>query len=504
VSDKPLPPQGREREIFLRALRAYSEDCPEPPVLHPDCPFAIPISDGRTCFEECRDILAEYEVPPRADEIRLGNGLVMSRILRPRARRPDKQAKPYDSLEVLRLEEHLSLRDRSLAALLRGLEQLVEQVPVDNEERSRRIRHIADVLSERGLDAAAVIQHGMAKKLVSYVVAIASAPWLVKGDDAVFPHALGWAALLDEVADLSEQPPDVSLKSLDVTEARLQASFESDFFRLVSGWFAWAPFDRLISYSPPSTDEFLNPPHTDQEERDRIQWMTERFTQTYLSDWSETSLHLEWRYIHSETKPPCLPAEMRRRAIPEDELACEIANRASRERGHEQRDLGQRFIKPGLQFLRAGRRSEAAALFEAVRRLTPDDAAAQNNYGFCLLPDQPDIALTALEQASRLGYKPISVNVGNRLLALYRLGRLTTALDLADHSFEACLAENLWGGTMWDYEAKIPKLIDVEDVRNYTIGLAFKIAQASGVAELEELWKRRYEATFQADDEEER
>ena len=55
-----LPDSGPEREIFIAALRNYSDTC-EAPLLQPDCPFAtLTDPDTRGCGEECIDLFAAY------------------------------------------------------------------------------------------------------------------------------------------------------------------------------------------------------------------------------------------------------------------------------------------------------------------------------------------------------------------------------------------------------------------------------------------------------------
>lgn len=56
--DAGLPQDPREREIFLRALRQYSDNC-EPPELTPDCPYSVTVGPGLWgCGNECMDLLA--------------------------------------------------------------------------------------------------------------------------------------------------------------------------------------------------------------------------------------------------------------------------------------------------------------------------------------------------------------------------------------------------------------------------------------------------------------
>lgn len=100
MSEAALPNEGAGREIFLRALREYSERC-SPPELTPGCPFAIETLNGaRGCGEECVDLLAAHRAPPPVEEIRLGGGFAL-RPRRPRARHGGgRRPKPFDMGEL--------------------------------------------------------------------------------------------------------------------------------------------------------------------------------------------------------------------------------------------------------------------------------------------------------------------------------------------------------------------------------------------------------------------
>src|SRR5213594_2855592 len=93
-----LPNSGREREIFVRALREYSDRC-EAPELTPSCPFYQADPQGPWCLEECMDLLAEH--PP---ESRGGIPLGASLLAHPRRRRARSvlagRAKPFDAAEI--------------------------------------------------------------------------------------------------------------------------------------------------------------------------------------------------------------------------------------------------------------------------------------------------------------------------------------------------------------------------------------------------------------------
>jgi len=150
------------------------------------------------------------------------------------------------------------------------------------------------------------------------------------------------------------------------------------------------------------------------------------------------------------------------------------------------------YTKVAVKLVKNGQTLAAAAIFEAAREANPGDPTAHNNYGFCILPDRPDEALAALEQAAKLfGDSMELVNVANRLLALRRLGRITTALELAERlllnwdSVKGSVAH------MWSFDDDDPStLIDVDNIKTYTLDLVVRIAEDSGDELLIKRWRR--------------
>ena len=153
-----LPKDLREREIFLRALREYSERC-EPPGLTPDCPFSIETEPGvMGCGEECMDLLGRYKAPRPSEEIDLGRGIHIRRERRPRARHPRRvTVRPYDARELY-LEDHGSGPPEQwhLASILYALIQAVKEPPSSDSRGSmKRMEHIdrlIQLVEARGLD----------------------------------------------------------------------------------------------------------------------------------------------------------------------------------------------------------------------------------------------------------------------------------------------------------------------------------------------------------------
>ena len=101
MTNSPLPESGPEREIFLKALRLFSDEC-EPPDLIAECPFSIDLpGGGRGCGEECIDLLNRYGVPRSTGGIPIGNSEVAAHPMG-RPRRPKSHVssgKPFDAAE---------------------------------------------------------------------------------------------------------------------------------------------------------------------------------------------------------------------------------------------------------------------------------------------------------------------------------------------------------------------------------------------------------------------
>jgi tetratricopeptide (TPR) repeat protein len=105
----------------------------------------------------------------------------------------------------------------------------------------------------------------------------------------------------------------------------------------------------------------------------------------------------------------------------------------------------------------------AAAIFEALIYVSPNDSEAHNNYGFCILPTNPAAALESFEQAAQIRKSGDLTTLANQVLALHLLGRHADALALGSSD----LATNLPSlrGWMWllgdSHELRLSDLIDI-------------------------------------------
>lgn len=152
-----LPADPREQEIFLRALRHYSDSC-QPPELIAECPFSVDEGPGqRGCGEECMDLLAAHNAPPSTEEIKLGNGISFIRNVRPRSRRVHpSHMRAYDAREVYLTDKATKPLQRwSLASVLQALVEDIRTAPPLAPslmvKRREDIYELIHIIGERGL-----------------------------------------------------------------------------------------------------------------------------------------------------------------------------------------------------------------------------------------------------------------------------------------------------------------------------------------------------------------
>jgi tetratricopeptide (TPR) repeat protein len=151
--------------------------------------------------------------------------------------------------------------------------------------------------------------------------------------------------------------------------------------------------------------------------------------------------------------------------------------------------IGQ-IMTAALEFLSAGRRTAAAALFEAAKRSNPNDAEVRNNYGFCILPDHPEEGLQEIHVGSELGFDRRDITLANRMYGLFRLHRFASALEAAERLFLE--EENDHKAYLWDWrkDADNATILNV-DARHYGVEFALDIAHLVGDISQINLWSNR-------------
>jgi hypothetical protein len=310
-----------------------------------------------------------------------------------------------------------------------------------------------------------------------------------QASELLAPAPTGWPEFLDEY--LAAKDPLPSDKSaLENAFDKLLVVVSSEYSARLEIWAGVASVDDLINWRTPAISDFLAYDLTSESAikaacRQPV-WMINRFTDTYLKDWNIDSLRLEWRYQHGSVEAPLSQREMAARTVDVNDLARTLAQATA----SPVSDKLPAIKNTAIHLLMSGRRNTAAAMFDAARQDNWDDPELQNDYGFCLLPDDPLEAVKALEFAAKLGFSS-TVNTCNRMLGLFMLGRHATALEVADQAMER------WGDLdrvpsyLWDFAASEPTLLTRARPCWYLLELAVHVADASGDALVAARWRDR-------------
>ena len=150
---EPFVFSGADRQIFIQALRAYSDSC-ELPLLTPMCPFYERTSQGPSCGEQCHDLLAAHQPDgPQRLKLVFGDGIEL--VERPRRHRkgPEPTARPFDAGAIYMHDRHLPTDSRHTVSLIKDLEDNLRQPPShsdDLDERSYLVKAYVQELTRRG------------------------------------------------------------------------------------------------------------------------------------------------------------------------------------------------------------------------------------------------------------------------------------------------------------------------------------------------------------------
>ena len=484
----PLPESGPEKAIFVRALREYSSSC-EPPSLTPSCPYYRLSEDGPWCLEECYDLLAEQgDASPAGLEILDGYRVVP---MAPRSRRrPPGASKPFDSAEIHMVDRERPVEDWRLSTLLLEMRDR-SSPPLDASAdvlagRPSRMEVIFDQLRSYEVDGESLLRSVFVAGMGTAVAATTAMPLILGGDDQLteLPDELrkglaDWACLLlGEDRSPSDWFAVARERGSEWAAEQIRHIFSCT--PRISAWLQSRPLDELLSWRSPNQLEFEIVRHDQHEPPPPCdRWLMDRFMRTYLTEWSYDSLLLEWRYLQGSEPAPCSREGMRERFVDASELAHEIASRAAagETAGSETMMSVSAFVRPALAHLGEGRFTTAAAIFDACRIASPNDAEAHNNYGFCALPTDVPAALAALDRAAELGMFLSPVNAANRMVALHRLNRAGTALEVAQRVAASAAWTEPSTAYLWSWETTEPKVVNVTDVRRYIAEYALAIAQ---------------------------
>jgi hypothetical protein len=472
----PLPEGGKERRIFLVALQEYRDSC-LPPELTPDCPFYTWTANGPACGEQCLDLLAMHGRNDAPDPIDLGDGIAVVRSRPPRRPRrgPSPDDKPFDAREIFLSNEHRPHADRPTVALIVELDELINQPPTrwsDADERAYDIRTARDQLHKRGFDVEALIRYGLGSKLSMNITVNVLLPMMeeevlrpmIEAGKSIPPADGDWQKYFDAAFAADTGSVDAN------RTARLNYAFLG-FLDRIRTWLTYADIDDIIMWTVPPLDFAVNDGEEEKslraESRTTAFWAFQRFTGAYVRDWSLSSLHQEWLYLHGRQAGPCSPAAMAERRINAPDINAAIAEQTTndwtRRKGSKKYSIAGDFIAVAEGHLRNGRPDLAAAIFEALTHVDSSDAEAINNYGFCLMAFDAAAALEVLETANRMFKGKHLTNIADRVLALHLLGRNDDAYTLGISEETRSLPSSR--GLMWlvgeDDALELSQWIDV-------------------------------------------
>ena len=120
--------------------------------------------------------------------------------------------------------------------------------------------------------------------------------------------------------------------------------------------------------------------------------------------------------------------------------------------------------------------------------MDPSDPDANNNLGFCLIPQNPELSLKHFDESEKLFGKRSEILSANRMLALASLGRRTIVAEIATSEFglnpDTCerseyKSDGTDGAYLWNIGSILNNadavLEQVSNVRNYASTLLAEI-----------------------------
>lgn len=401
-------------DISVVALTRYADACPQD--LHKDCPFARESGNLRICKRECRTVNAN--------------------MLRPASREVGRSE--FDAGQALLIAQASAPAptvEWSTTALLVNVERVVNTRPY-RLDGSLDLSRLVDgtnafaYLGQRGIDPKSLLVHGFGRQLLLTIdVVLGAAEMENESLKDINRHLGALQALRKETLDSSSGSTGIQLSKPFRTGLR--------------AWLSFAEMEDLLRWVPPADLGDLDP--TEEAEASEFLWLAERFTKTYLDDWSQASLKLEYRYTHEKWQPGAFPVELlSERQVPPVKVSEELAARVVHGRRGDPAAVSA-LVERALEAIDNKKRDLAAAIFTTARTLDPDDNHIANNLAFCLLPDRPDEALEILigvRARTEMNLLPIA----NSVAALMRLGETSEALRVAEEAAAIGLEA---GATAW-------------------------------------------------------
>jgi hypothetical protein len=213
-------------------------------------------------------------------------------------------------------------------------------------------------------------------------------------------------------------------------------------------------------------------------------WLLERFTNTFLEDWTRASLEREWQFVKARRRG-CLPSgQMRQRAIDAGDVAAALSDHVT-SRGTDDSEpvrqpswTPQHFKMLAIERLKTGNTEAAASIFRILYDLDDTDADNLSNLGFCLIPASPTEAIGFLQRAAQIGPTDPEITGLNIALALHLDGQNNEAIEVAVDT--AASRDREYGAFMWRVGTDGLVFAHVSDLAAYADDLLDHFAVCSG------------------------
>lgn len=452
-----------ESRLIAEAVVTYADACTLPK-LTPGCPYYRVENGSPTCSEECRALAEKLGVSSRGEHRTQIGGLIMrGRAIPVRAA---GGMRDYDATREYLTDKDKDPRDQSTASLLMSLgNALVTNVLTGTVTR------LDDALklwgeAERRIGAIESVFHsGIAQQVASAVIVRVALEHLNREGrvdmenvigSPVFDSSVDWweaaARSAEEASTTTTRRRYAETVDRQLLRVALPYLFDDEgdlddlvshpvvahaltptFRRRVVRWLTnMLSIDLAVTLSVRPPHALLFAAHEPMPTSDPVGlWLWERFTVTRVEEWSAGSLSLEWDWASNGNDVRCNARAMAERVV-DAETTSRLAMTRSLQRYRgpvwEHGFVSAEYAERASKLLVDGQWEEAGQIFEGLVELSPGDAEAWNNLGFCRLVASPTEAIVMLRRAEALSRTPSLLTAANIALALHLTGKDGEAL----------------------------------------------------------------------------